>query len=177
MVTAKHNMNLHIGSTWLILAMWSLLLCTSVIAAPQKGSIAYEVLQMDSCRMRADSKEFYLHKYNFDKHIKDATPAERIQAQLIYADYLLQMRQFKDARAVVDSVAPNVAYTDSLLFLNYLYHLGKVSFIPVNIQKNKALLQKGYDALVQCYILSTRRKIDEYRALSMQALSMYFSCT
>ena len=153
--------------------MWSLLFCTPAMA--QKGTTAYEVLQMDSCRMRADSKEFYLHKYNFDKHIDKATPAERIQAQLIYADYLLQMRQFREARAVVDSVAPHVAYTDSLLFLNYLYHLGKVSFIPVNIQKNKNLIQKGYDALVQCYILSTRRKIDEYRALSMQALSMYFS--
>ena len=155
------------------MAMWSLLLCTPAMA--QKGTIAYEVLQMDSCRMRADSKEFYLHKYNFDKHINNATPAEQIQAQLIYADFLLQMRQFKEARAVVDSVALHVAYTDSLLFLNYLYHQGKVSFIPVNIQKNKALIQKGYDALVQCYILSTRRKIDEYRALSMQALSMYFS--
>ena len=153
--------------------MWSLLLCTPAMS--QKGTTAYEVLQMDSCRMRADSKEFYLHKYNFDKHIDKATPAERIQAQLIYADYLLQMRQFKEARAVVDSVAPRVAYTDSLLFLNYLYHQGKVSFIPINIQKNKALIQKGYDALVQCYILSTRKKIDEYRALSMQALSMYFS--
>ena len=153
--------------------MWSLLLCTPAMA--QKGTTAYEVVQMDSCRMRADSKEFYLHKYNFDKHIDKATPAERIQAQLIYADYLLQMRQFKEARAVVDSVAPHVAYTDSLLFLNYLYHQGKVSFIPINIQKNKALIQKGYDALVQCYILSTRKKIDEYRALSMQALSMYFS--
>ena len=152
--------------------MWSLLLCTPAMA---DGTIAYEVLQMDSCRMRADSKEFYLHKYNFDKHIDKATPAERIQAQLIYADYLLQMRQFQEARAVVDSVAPHVAYTDSLLFLNYLYHQGKVSFIPINIQKNKALIQKGYDALVQCYILSTRKKIDEYRALSMQALSMYFS--
>ena len=155
------------------MAMWSLLLCTPAMA--QKGTIAYEVLQMDSCRMRADSKEFYLHKYNFDKHINNATPAEQIQAQLIYADFLLQMRQFKEARAVVDSVSLHVAYTDSLLFLNYLYHQGKVSFIPVNIQKNKALIQKGYDALVQCYILSTRRKIDEYRALSMQALSMYFS--
>jgi len=152
--------------------MWSLLLCTPAMA---DGTIAYEVLQMDSCRMRADSKEFYLHKYNFDKHIDKATTAERIQAQLIYADYLLQMRQFQEARAVVDSVAPHVAYTDSLLFLNYLYHQGKVSFIPINIQKNKALIQKGYDALVQCYILSTRKKIDEYRALSMQALSMYFS--
>ena len=153
--------------------MWSLLLCTPAMA--QKGTTAYEVLQMDSCRMRADSKEFYLHKYNFDKHIDKATPAERIQAQLIYADYLLQMRQFQEARAVVDSVAPHVAYTDSLLFLNYLYHQGKVSFVPINIQKNKSLIQKGYDALVQCYILATRRKIDEYRALSMQALSMYFS--
>lgn len=152
--------------------MWSLLLCTPAMA---NGTIAYEVLQMDSCRMRADSKEFYLHKYNFDKHIDKATPAERIQAQLIYADYLLQMRQFTEARAVVDSVAPHVAYTDSLLFLNYLYHQGKVSFIPINIQKNKTLIQKGYDALVQCYILATRRKIDEYKALSMQALSLYFS--
>ena len=168
----RHNILQYIGSTWLILAMWSLLLCTPAMA---DGTIAYEVLQMDSCRMRADSKEFYLHKYNFDKHIDKATPAERIQAQLIYADYLLQMRQFQEARAVVDSVAPHVAYTDSLLFLNYLYHQGKVSFIPINIQKNKALIQKGYDALVQCYILSTRKKIDEYRALSMQALSMYFS--
>ena len=168
----RHNISQYIGSTWLILAMWSLLLCTPAMA---DGTIAYEVLQMDSCRMRADSKEFYLHKYNFDKHIDKATPAERIQAQLIYADYLLQMRQFQEARAVVDSVAPHVAYTDSLLFLNYLYHQGKVSFIPINIQKNKALIQKGYDALVQCYILSTRKKIDEYRALSMQALSMYFS--
>jgi len=158
------------------MAMWSLLLCAPIMAqTPQKGTLAYEVVQMDSCRMKADSKEFYLHKYNFDKHIDKATPAERIQAQLIYADYLLQMRQFQEARAVVDSVAPHVAYTDSLLFLNYLYHQGKVSFTPVNIQKNKALIQKGYDALVQCYILSTRRKIDEYRALSMQALSMYFS--
>ncbi|MBR4521592.1 MAG: DUF5113 domain-containing protein [Prevotella sp.] len=169
----RPNIAIYIGSTWLIMAMWSLLLCTPAMA--QKGTIAYEVLQMDSCRMRADSKEFYLHKYNFDKHINNATPAEQIQAQLIYADFLLQMRQFKEARAVVDSVALHVAYTDSLLFLNYLYHQGKVSFIPVNIQKNKALIQKGYDALVQCYILSTRRKIDEYRALSMQALSMYFS--
>ncbi len=168
----RRNITQYIGSTWLILAMWSFLLCTPALA---NGTIAYEVLQMDSCRMRADSKEFYLHKYNFDKHIDKATPAERIQAQLIYADYLLQMRQFKEARAVVDSVAPHVAYTDSLLFLNYLYHQGKVSFIPVNIQKNKALIQKGYDALVQCYILATRKKNDEYRARSMQALSMYFS--
>ena len=84
----RHNISQYIGSTWLILAMWSLLLCTPAMA---DGTIAYEVLQMDSCRMRADSKEFYLHKYNFDKHIDKATPAERIQAQLIYADYLLQM--------------------------------------------------------------------------------------
>ena len=158
------------------MAMWGFLLCTPVKAdTPPRGSIAYEVMQMDSCRIKADSKEFYLHKYNFDKRREKATREEKIEAQLIYADYLLQMKQYNEARAAVDSVAPQVTYMDSTLFLNYLYHQGKVCFIPVNIGKNKALIQKGYDALVQCYILSIRRNLDKYLALSMQTLSLYFT--
>ncbi len=172
----RHNRNIFNGSTWLIIAVWSLLLCTNIKAQePQKGAAAYEVLMMDSCRMKADSKGFYMHKYHLEKFAEKATQAERLEAQLVYADYLLQMRQFKEARAVVDSVANKVSYNDSTLFMNYLYHQGKVSFVPMNFSKNRRLLQKGYDAIVQCYILSTRRKVNKYRALSMQTLSLYFT--
>ena len=78
------------------MAMWGFLLCTPVKAdTPPHGSIAYEVMQMDSCRIKADSKEFYLHKYNFDKRREKATREEKIEAQLIYADYLLQIDELQ----------------------------------------------------------------------------------
>lgn len=146
---------------------------------------------MDSCRLKADNMSFYLHKYeveklldNYENDFTSLTSSQQqeltgLKAQYTFStvDYLLQIGNRQEARRIVNEFADNATinlYADSTQWLNYLYHQGKVCYIPYDINKNARMLLRGYDCLIQCYILSTRRKAVRYEVLSMQMLSQYF---
>lgn len=146
---------------------------------------------MDSCRLKADNMSFYLHKYKVEKILNkhgddfsSLTSAQQqelisLKAQYTFStvDYLLQIGNRQEARRIVSNFADDATinlYADSTQWLNYLYHQGKVCYIPHDIDENRQMLLRGYDCLIQCYILSTRRKVVKYEVLSMQMLSQYF---
>lgn len=183
------------GSIRFIMAVWSLffLLTTSCQrgTSEQFNMARQGIMLMDSCRLKADNMNFYLHKYevekildNYENDFTSLTSAEQqdltsLKAQYTFAtvDYLLQIGNRKEARRIINDFADNATinlYADSTQWLNYLYHQGKVCYIPYDIDKNARMLLRGYDCLIQCYILSTRRKAVRYEILSMQMLSQYF---
>ena len=183
------------GSIRFLMAVWSLFFLLT--ASCQRGTsddfnmVQHGITLMDSCRLKADNMSFYLHKYEVEKILDiyendftSLTSAQQqeltgMKAQYTFAtvDYLLQIGNRQEARRIISDFADNATinlYADSTQWLNYLYHQGKVCYIPYNINENKQMLLRGYDCLIQCYILSTRRKAVKYEILSMQMLSQYF---
>jgi len=149
-----------------------------------------EVRRMDSCRVMASNREFYLHKYNAEKIITkyvDSRTLNSYETRLLtrarsglafaYADYLSQIGKHYDAYRVMHDLASNTTinlYSDTTLWLNFLYHQGKVHYRPYLINKNKETILRGYDYLIQGYILSSRLHDDLYKGKYMLVLSMYF---
>ena len=185
-----------IGSTWLTIALWSLLFLLTVScrrSASEDFSLArQEILSMDSCRIKADNLNFYLHKYKTEKLLSkhenvfaSLPPAQQQEFislktgyTLAFTDYLLQLGNRKEAQHIITQLADNTTInlqTDSMQWLNYLYHQGKVCYMPYDIKRFKNIVLRGYDCLVQCYILAKRREITRYEVLSMLVLSQYFS--
>lgn len=148
-----------------------------------------EIKQMDSCRIQARNRDFYLHKYKADKIItkyqnkNSLSQQERrlltnARSNMAFAttDYLMQVGKYKEARKVMEELSSNTTlnlYSDTTQWLNFLYHQGKVNYQPYNISKYKELIKQGYDCIVQSYILSSRIDYPLYKALSLQILSMY----
>ena len=148
-----------------------------------------EIRIMDSCRVKARNRDFYLHKYNAEKIISrydndnglnanERNLLTKAQSDLAFvsADYLMQVGKYRDARSVMETLASDASlnlYSDTTQWLNFLYHQGKVKYHPYNILKNKQALLQGYDCIVQCYILSSHIDYSLYKALSMQVLSLY----
>lgn len=187
---------IRIGSTWLNIALWSLLFLLTVScrkSASEDFALArHEIMSMDSCRIKADNLNFYLHKYKTEKllsghenvfaSLPPAQQQEYISLKtgytLAFTDYLLQLGNRKEAQHIITQLADNTTInlqTDSMQWLNYLYHQGKVCYMPYNITHFKDIVLRGYDCLVQCYILAKRREITRYEVLSMLVLSQYFS--
>lgn len=149
----------------------------------------HEIQLMDSCRVKARNRDFYLHKYKAEKIISryyndnDLNGYERslfTKAQSSFAfartDYFMQVGKYKEARAVMEALTSDAnlnLYSDTTQWLNFLYHQGKVNYHPYNILRNKRPILQGYDSIVQCYILSSRADYLLYEALSMQVLSIY----
>lgn len=149
-----------------------------------------EVRQMQECRRKADNKAFYLHKYKAEKILshygnKEEKLSKEKQKRLLLlrseiafqsADYLYQIGKRREAQDVIIELASNTSLNitvDTTQWLNYLYHEGKIMYIPYDIKTNKDKLLRGYDCLIQCYIISTRRGYERYEALTMQILSQY----
>lgn len=195
------NIN-HKGSTLLLLALWGLFsfLTFSCSASADKDGdeqktsdtlLLHEVKAMGDCRMKSANRDFYLHKYKAEKLFNKlpddiGSLSEKEQRDIIYAkseyafqltDYLLQTGQYKEAQDVMRELSSDATFnlhTDTLQWLNYLYHQGKVEFMPVNVAEHKAQLIHGYDCLIECYMSATKQQILKYKALSMQQLSRYF---
>lgn len=196
MLQGLNNKNIKKGSTWLSITLWSLLFLLTFSckkSVSEDFSLArHEIASMDSCRIKADNLNFYLHKYKteklFSKHENDFSSLTTEQQQefislktgytLAFTDYLLQLRRRRDAQHSITQLADNTTLNlqaDSMQWLNYLYHQGKVCYMPYNINKYKDIVLRGYDCLVQCYILAKRRGVTRYEVLSMLVLSQYFS--
>lgn len=148
-----------------------------------------EVKAMHDCRLKALNKDFYLHKYNAEKLTKDFNGKQSLsqsaQKKLVIfksqfafemADYLYQIGKRQEARDIMFELSSNSTLnitTDTAQWLNFLYHQGKILFEPYYINKNRENILRGYDCLIQCYILSSRNNYQKYQALAMQTLSMY----
>ena len=185
-----------VGSTWLR-AMWSFIFipflflsCSESNETEDMKRLTAEVYGMHTCQLKADNLNFYLHKYNAeklldkyenretsltDKNLHDFLLA-RGRFSIVYSDYLLQIGNKKEAIDVIDNLSRdrllNIS-VDTLLWLNYLTHQGRVNYYPYNLQKYRSNIEKGYDCLVQCYIFASRNNKDTYKAVSMQLLSQY----
>ncbi len=182
--------------------MWSLLLCLtfgcsadndakySATKESKEISVALtETWLMDSCRIKAKNRDFYLHKYKAEKIISkyqknnNLSSIERkllTNARSCFAfartDYLIQVGKIHEARKVMEELASNSTlnlYSDTTMWLNFLYHQGKVLYHPYYISQNKKDILQGYDCIVQSYILSSRKNYPLYKALSLQILSVY----
>lgn len=195
----KNNVNK--GSTGIFYILWSLLFLLTLscngrndvdraTAKSEEFNVAIREIQlMDSCRIKAQNRDFYLHKYKADKIISrynDDTGLNDFEKRLFMkaksdmafarTDYFWQVGKYKEARNVMAELASDAnlnLYSDTTQWLNFLYHQGIVNYHPYNISRNKRSLLQGYDCIVQCYILSSRTDYPLYKALSMQVLSMY----
>lgn len=206
----------HKGSTLSHLALWSLFITLALTLLSCNGDrkesddirmIRHEVSEMFECRIKAQNKDFYLHKYNAERIIRDYEGKEntlsetnrqqllKLKSQAIfeYVDYCMQVGKQREAQEEMTKLSKNTTmniYSDTTQWLNYLYHTAKVLYIPYYINRNRENLQNGYDALMQCYILSSRKAFSweksgkdlltlwdyrMYEALSLQLLSRY--CT
>lgn len=185
------------GSAWLIV-MWGLFLfiqfaaisCDRHDAGGDMIALEQEVRDMRQCQRKADNLNFYLHKNNAEKLIKNyegkkSSLSEENQHKfllsksyyfLVYSDYLLQIGNRREAIKVVDSLSQDKYLNlnaDTMLWLNYLAHQGQASYYPYSIKKHRKNIERGYDCLMQCYIFASRNQIDKYKAVSMQILSQY----
>ena len=196
-----HKKNIIKGSAWRIYALWSLFFCLTWACSGNGGmgnaekksdklAVAFaEIRQMDSCRIKAKNRDFYLHKYKAEKIISDLQSYSRLShadrksltkaiSDLAFArtDYLMQVGKYREARKVMEDLASNTTlnlYSDTTQWLNFLYHQGKVHYHPYYINRYKKSILQGYDCIVQAYILSSRTDYPLYKALSMQMLSVY----
>ncbi len=148
-----------------------------------------ETRHMDSCRMKAQNRDFYLHKYKaesiIEKYRRDnsLSPFERklltkACGDIAFAstDYLLQVGKYHEARNVMDQLASNTYFNihcDTALWLNFLYHQSKVYHLPYNISRNRETILKGYDCATQAYMLANRANDTFFKAQSLQILSKY----
>lgn len=147
---------------------------------------------MDSCRIKAQNRDFYLHKYKVDniinkyeKRYSSLTTQQqqrfitlKMKCVFSFVDYLIQIGNRTESQNVLNELTNNTTInlqSDSIQWMNYLYHQGKACFMPYEINKNKETILHGYDCLIQCYILAMRRHDNRYLALSMQMLSQYFA--
>lgn len=149
-----------------------------------------EVRKMDSCRVVAANRDFYLHKYKAEQIIERYSSKSTLthnEAQALmkaesglaysYTDYLLQVGKRADAYNVMRQLSCNTSinlYSDTTQWLNFLYHQGKVYFSPYYVERDRQQILQGYDNLVQGYILSSRLHNDFYKGKFLLALSMYF---
>lgn len=196
-----HNNKTIKNSTWTLFAMWSFFLCLTSGCSEYNGDnkrtkksddLFYalaEIQQMDSCRIKAKNREFYLHKYEAEKIItkyQDNSNLSNAEKRLITTaksnmafartDYFMQVGKYEQAGKVMEELASNTTlnlYSDTTLWLNFLYHQGKVNYRPYNISTNKKTILHGYDCTVQGYILASRIDYPLYKALTLQVLSIY----
>lgn len=193
------------GSATLLLALWSLFLCLScdgyfIHTGSDKGNdsiasnkielLTHEVRQMKICQRMAENREFYIHKYNAENLLrqlegsKDLDEKEykeynlaKAEYPLIFVDYLLQVGKYREARSYMNEISSeyDASMPDTAQWLNYLCHVGRTNFVPVNIRNHEKEIEKGYDNLLRCYIFSKRHHYDYYRSLSLIYLSGYFN--
>ena len=152
--------------------------------------LSAEVYGMRQCQRKADNINFYLHKYNAEKIFgkyegKEALLSDtnlrsfmlaRGRYSIVYSDYLLQIGSKQEAIKVIDALSRDRLFNlnvDTLLWLNYLAHQGRVNYYPYNLSQYRPNVKKGYDCLIQCYFLASRNNITTYKAVSMQLLSHY----
>lgn len=148
-----------------------------------------EIRQMDSCRIKAENRDFYLHRYKAEKILSEYQNKRRLSradhralaratSNLAFArvDYLFQVGKYERARQVMDDLASNATlnlYSDTTQWLKFLCYQGKVHYQPYHVSENKKSILQGYDSIVQAYILASRSNDAFFKALSMQLLSSY----
>lgn len=190
-----------ICSTKVFIPLWSILCFTTILFSchseeeedPNTVSLLQTAISetklMDSCCIKGQNRDFYLHKYNAEKILARFDDAgtlssygQRLYAQayagkaFAMADYLWQVGRYGDARDVMKELSSNTTlnlYSDTTLWLNFLYHQGRINYRPYNIEKHKHSIINSFDCAMQCYILATRTDNPLYKALAMQVLSMY----
>lgn len=149
-----------------------------------------ETRMMDSCRVTAHNREFYLHKYNAERIINKYSEKSSLtldEEKLLtkaksglsfaYSDYLMQVGKYTEAYDVMQELASNTSinlYNDTTQWLRFLYCQSKVHYVPYSIEKNRDIILHGYDSAVQGYILASRLRNESYKGQFMQVLSMYF---
>lgn len=174
------NKRICIDSTGLRVTLWSLFLLIHLCVACSPGSeserensiLSEEIELMHRCQQKADNLGFYVHKYRAERVMEKPT----VRYSLVLTDYLMQVGSWNEARAVMDELAKNTALNlnvDTALWLDYLCHQGEVNYIPFAVRDNKDRLMKGYDCLIQCYMLSLRKGFKLYKGISMKMLSRY----
>lgn len=196
-------MNYKKSSTLLRVTLWSfflfavslLLNCNSNIGNDNTDNIDLalkEVNQMSECRIKAENKDFYLHKHKADKlingygndyaklNIDDRKRLINVKSKyaFAYVDYLIQIGKRSDAQLVIDDFLTNTLIniqSDTTIWLDYLYHQGKAQYMPYDVRIHKENILKGYDCLIQCYIIAKRNGYAKFEGLSMLTLSPYFS--
>lgn len=190
------------GSTGCVLLLWSLLFFQALTVVSCSGGggrskgveelaeALGEVRKMDSCRVVAANRDFYLHKYKAEQIIdryssrntltqKEAHLLVKARSGLAYAytDYLLQVGKNVDAYNVMRRLSSDASinlYSDTTQWLNFLYHEGKVYFRPYYIDRDRRQILQGYDNLIQGYILASRLHNELYKGKFLLALSTYF---
>lgn len=198
-----HNISYIQGSPGRVPLLWSLFffLALTFLSCSDAGQdrsrrsariavALQEVRKMDSCRVVAANRDFYLHKYKAEQIIERYSSKSTLthnEAQALmkaesglaysYTDYLLQVGKRADAYNVMRQLSCNTSinlYSDTTQWLNFLYHQGKVYFSPYYVERDRQHILQGYDNLVQGYILSSRLHNDFYKGKFLLALSMYF---
>ena len=161
------------------MALWSLFFLAFLIVgcndngeSDRERMFSYEVEQMHQCQRKADNIGFYVHKYRAESIGNTPT----LRYHLVLVDYLMQIGNRAEARRIMDSLAVSsmtITNNDTTLWLDYLCHQGEVNYRPYNISENRTRILNGFDYLIQCYILSTRKGYTKYEATSMKLLSQY----
>ncbi len=178
--------------------MWSLFVFLTFGCGYNKNSLKRsdditmalnEVRLMDSCRIKARNIEFYIHKYKAEKvieHYKHKKDINSTQGQLLtrlrcnytfaLADYLLQVGKGSTALEEMNNLSSDYTfniYNDTTLWLNFLNHEGKVLYLPYDEDPQKTALKRGYDCLIQGYIMSNKAGYQFHKAQTMLRLSQY----
>lgn len=184
-------------STLPVMVVWSLFFliilfasCDGAGGSDDIDVLSDEVSMMHVCQRKADNKEFYLHKYRADNilekydenhnslSLEEMTKLTKARSRysFVLSDYLLQTGNRREAIQVMDALASNSTLNisaDTVLWLNYLCHQAEVNLMSYNIEVNRDNILKGYDCLIQGYILATRRGYDLYKGIAMKLLSRY----
>lgn len=197
-----HNISINYkGSTGLCILAWSLFFFLAFLfschgnneeskTSDELAIAVAEVRMMDSCRVTAHNREFYLHKYKAERIISKYSEKSSLTVEeeklltkaksglcFAYSDYLMQVGKYVEAYEVMQKLATNTSinlYNDTTQWLRFLCCQSKVHYVPYSIEKNKETILHGYDSAVQGYILASRLRNASYKGQFMQVLSMYF---
>lgn len=143
-----------------------------------------DVQNMRLCQRKSQNKDFYDYKVKAQQRIKrikeeEGTLTERETKRFLYGEteyfYVLSTYYYYVG---LDSLAQEALMSinydgllqkDTAQYLNYLYQCGTGYVIRANSQT--ATVQREYDKLLECYLMSKRMNYRFWEANSMQAIS------
>lgn len=143
-----------------------------------------DVQYMRLCQRKAQNKDFYDYKVRAQQRIKrikeeEGTLSPRETKRLLYGEteysFVLSTYYYYvgldslATDAIIQITTDGLLQKDAAQYLNYLYQCGTGGIIQA--KSPTETLQKEYDKLLECYLMSKRMKFKYWEANSMQAIS------
>ncbi len=147
-----------------------------------------DVQYMRLCQRKAQNKDFYDYKLRAQQRIRrikeeEGTLSPREAKRLLYGEteysFVLSTYYYYvgldslATDAIMQITTDGLLQKDTAQYLNYLYQCGTGGIISANSPAET--LQKEYDKLLECYLMSKRMNFKFWEANSMQAISELLS--